>query len=205
MRLQAVKPKYWLAVALVTALAMLIFWVMQPSAALTGVSLESAGYSLAALESARFDNPCPEHAEYPLDFHIAEGDHMRRYAEHLAGSYTVIYAPMPFSGTGAELVPLLWLQAVRVDDIRGLNPTIDTKNGPSHCGSFQTADLPRQKYCGFRCNHVGAQRGYPSRYAALCRRVHRSVRTFCRRRALLAGGAPAYPADARHAQRHLPF
>ncbi len=130
MRLKAIRLKYWLAAALVAVLAAVLFWVFSPSAALTGVSLESAGYGLATLESARFDNPCAAHAKYPIDFFIIEGDHQRRYAEHLSGSYTAIFAPMPFSGTGAELVPLMWLQAVRVDDIRGPNPTIDTKSGP---------------------------------------------------------------------------
>lgn len=129
MRLQAVKLKYWLAAALAIALTVAVL-AFSLSAALTGVSLESAGYSLTALESARFDNPCADHAEYPIDFSITEGDHRRQYADHLSGSYTAIFAPMPFSNTGAELVPLLWLQAVRVDDIRGPNPTIDTKNGP---------------------------------------------------------------------------
>lgn len=129
MRLQYSGLKYWLAGALVIAL-MAAVWALSPSAALTGVSLESVGYSLAPLESARFDNPCAEHAEYPIDFFITEGDSRRQYADYLSGSYTAIFAPLPYSGTGAELVPLMWLQAVRVDDIRGPNPTIDTKNGP---------------------------------------------------------------------------
>ncbi len=129
MRLQSIKLKYWLIAAIAAAPIALGLFALQPSAALTGLSLEAAGYSLSSLESARFDNPCPEHAEYPLDFYIAEGDHMRRYAEHLAGSYTVIYVPMPFYDT-AELVPLMWLQVVYVDDISGLSPTLETKNGP---------------------------------------------------------------------------
>lgn len=130
MRLQAIKVKYWLPVFLVAAVGALSYFALKPSAKLTGASLESTGYSLSSFEDMKFDNPCQVHAEYPISPNVQEGDQKRRYAENLLGSYTVIFAPMPFDNTGAELVPLMWLQAVKTADIYGVNPTFETVNGP---------------------------------------------------------------------------
>lgn len=128
MRLQAIKVKYWLPIFLV-AVGALGYLALKPSAKLTGASLESTGYSLSSLETAQFENPCPDQTEYPLQLYSTAGDQKRRYAEHLTGSYTVVNAPMPFYDT-AELVPLMWLQAVKTADIHGINPTLETANGP---------------------------------------------------------------------------
>lgn len=130
MRFQAIKLKYWLPVLLVAAVGAMGYLALKPSAKLTGASLESTGYSLSSLETIQFENPCPGYAQYPLSFHMAEGDQKRHYAENLVGSYTVIYAPMPFYNTGAELVPLMWLQTFKTADIHGINLTFETVDGP---------------------------------------------------------------------------
>lgn len=130
MRFQAIKLKYWLPVLLVAAVGAMGYLALKPSAELTGTSLESAGYSLSSLETVQFEDPCPGYTQYPLFFDIAEGDQKRRYAKNLAGSYTVIFAPMPFDSTGAELVPLMWLQTFNTADIHGMNSTFETVNGP---------------------------------------------------------------------------
>lgn len=124
---QGKKPFYWAMLALIILFVGNFF--AKPPTALTGASLESAGYSLSSLETVQFEDPCPSHAQYPLSFDITEGDQKRRYAKNLVGSYTVVSAPMPYYDT-AELVPLMWLQTFNTADIRGMNPTIETVNGP---------------------------------------------------------------------------
>lgn len=143
MRFRAIKLKYWLPVLLVVVGA-LGYLALKPSAELTGTSLESAGYSLYSLETVQFEDPCPGYTQYPLSFDIAEGDQKRRYAKNLAGSYTVVSAPMPYYDT-AELVPLMWLQAVRTTDIHGMNPTIETADGPVLLGQLSKHQVYRDK------------------------------------------------------------
>ncbi|MEA5135463.1 MAG: hypothetical protein VB035_04920 [Candidatus Fimivivens sp.] len=143
MRFRAIKLKYWLPVLLV-AVGALGYLALKPSAELTGTSLESAGYSLYSLETVQFEDPCPGYTQYPLSFDIAEGDQKRRYAKNLVGSYTVVSAPMPYYDT-AELVPLMWLQAVRTTDIHGMNPTIETADGPVLLGQLSKHQVYRDK------------------------------------------------------------
>lgn len=124
---QGKKAGYWVFLALIVLLGGVFF--SKPSAALTGLSLEETGYTLSSLENVKFDNPYLGYEEYPISFIVLQGDQKRRYAEQLQGSYTVIYAPMPWLYE-AELVPLMWLQSVKTGDIHGLNPTLETPNGP---------------------------------------------------------------------------
>ncbi|HWP50318.1 MAG TPA: hypothetical protein VN626_01345 [Clostridia bacterium] len=121
------KPLYWALLALVILFAG--NFLAKPSAALTGTSLESAGYSISSLEDMKFDDPCPANGEYPISLYAQEGDQKRRYAKNLAGSYNVVSAPLPYLDT-AELVPLMWLQAFNTADIHGMKPTFETANGP---------------------------------------------------------------------------
>ncbi|MDF3003606.1 MAG: hypothetical protein K0S22_78 [Oscillospiraceae bacterium] len=143
MRFQAIKVRYWLPIFLV-AVGALGYLALKPSAELTGASLESAGYSLSSLETAQFENPCPAHAQYPLSLFVQEGDQKRRYAKNLVGSYTVVSAPMPYYDT-AELVSLMWLQAVRTADIHGVNPTLETADGPVSLRQLSKHQVYRDK------------------------------------------------------------
>ena len=104
---------------------------LTPSIAV-GVSLESAGYSFRFLDDVQFNNPYKKQAEYPISFIILEGDEKRLYATELEGSYTVINAPMPWL-LESELVPLMWLQAVKRSDLKSLNSYLKTKEGQVPC------------------------------------------------------------------------
>lgn len=108
-------------------MAVLAIAFLKPSV-VNGTSLKSAGYSLSSLENVTFENPYSKYTDEPLTIMFLEGDKKRKYASKLEESYTVIYAPMPWH-LGSEVVPLMWLQVVKISDIQGLNPVLKTQNG----------------------------------------------------------------------------
>lgn len=84
---------------------------------LVGHSLEDMGSTVLGLEEAHFPNPLPEQADYPICCYLQQGDESHRYSQTLEGSYNVISVGMPWDGTGAETVDLMWLQAFDIEDM----------------------------------------------------------------------------------------
>lgn len=84
---------------------------------LVGRSLEEMGYTVVRLEETRFTNPLLEQAEYPIRCYLLPGGENHQRAQMLEGTYNVISVGMPWDGTGAEMVDLMWLQAFPVEDL----------------------------------------------------------------------------------------
>lgn len=90
----------------------------QPDAQIViGRSLGEVDLAVVSVEEARFPNPLPDRSDDPIRCYLQLGNERLRHSETLEGSYNVIYAGMPWDGTGAELIDLMWLQAFSVKEL----------------------------------------------------------------------------------------